>query len=103
MDDAQAAGLEERVLLLAPTRRDAGRADFAERERQAEALRRNDRHKDEFLAMLAHELRNPLAAVYNAVAVLRLSPDEQARDWASEVVERQVKQLTRLVDDLLDV
>ena len=81
----------------------ARRADFAERERQAEALRENDRHKDEFLAMLAHELRNPLAAVNNAVTVLKMSADEESRNWASDVVERQVKQLVRLIDDLLDV
>ena len=83
-----------------PVRR---REDLAERERQAEALRQNDRRKDEFLAMLAHELRNPLAAVNNAVTILKMSPDEESRDWASDVVERQVRQLTRLIDDLLDV
>ncbi len=81
----------------------ARRADFAERERQAQALRENDRHKDEFLAMLAHELRNPLAAVNNAVTVLKMSADEESRNWASDVVERQVRQLVRLIDDLLDV
>ena len=81
----------------------ARREDLAERERQAEALRENDRRKDEFLAMLAHELRNPLAAVNNAVTVLKMSRDEDSRNWASDVVERQVKQLVRLIDDLLDV
>jgi len=64
-----------------------------------------DRRKDEFLAMLAHELRNPLAPILNAVHVMRLRgglldpPLERARD----VVERQVQHMTRLVDDLLDV
>jgi signal transduction histidine kinase/CheY-like chemotaxis protein len=81
----------------------ARRTDFVERERQAQALRENDRHKDEFLAMLAHELRNPLAAVNNAVTVLKMSTDEESRDWANGVVERQVRQLVRLIDDLLDV
>jgi len=81
----------------------AKRADLAERERQAQALRENDRRKDEFLAMLAHELRNPLAAVNNAVTVLKFSSDEESRIWASDVVERQVRQLVRLIDDLLDV
>ncbi len=81
----------------------ARRADLAERERQAEALRENDRRKDEFLAMLAHELRNPLAAVNNAVTVLKMSSDESSRNWASDVVERQVRQLVRLIDDLLEV
>jgi len=81
----------------------ANRTDLAERERQAQALRENDRRKDEFLAMLAHELRTPLAAVNNAVSVLKLSSDGESRTWASDVVERQVRQLVRLIDDLLDV
>jgi signal transduction histidine kinase len=92
-----------RAALRDRRRQYARREDLAERERQAEALRQNDRRKDEFLAMLAHELRNPLAAVNNAVTILKMSPDEESRDWASDVVERQVKQLTRLIDDLLDV
>jgi PAS domain S-box-containing protein len=69
-----------------------------------EALREADRRKDEFLATLAHELRNPLAPIRNAVQILRVQgpplPDLQ---WAREVIDRQVQQLTRLVDDLLDV
>ena len=81
----------------------ARREDFVELERQAEVLRENDRHKDEFLAMLAHELRNPLAAVNNAVTVLKRSADQESRKWASDIVERQVKQLVRLIDDLLDI
>ena len=67
-------------------------------------LREADRRKDEFLALLAHELRNPLAPVVNAVNIMRLKetgdPDLQ---WCREVIERQAGQLTRLVDDLLDV
>jgi PAS domain S-box-containing protein len=63
-----------------------------------------DRRKDEFLAMLAHELRNPLAAVSNAVQVLRRGGgDGEAVDSASKMLERQVGQMARLVDDLLDV
>ncbi len=81
----------------------ARRAEFVERERQAQALRDADRQKDEFLAMLAHELRNPLAAVNNAVTVLKHSPDDESRNWAGDVVERQVQQLVHLIDDLLDV
>jgi signal transduction histidine kinase/ActR/RegA family two-component response regulator len=92
-----------RAALRDRRRQYARRDDFVERERQAQALRDNDRHKDEFLAMLAHELRNPLAAVNNAVTVLKTSADEESRNWASDVVERQVRQLTRLIDDLLDV
>ena len=63
-----------------------------------------DRRKNEFLAMLSHELRNPLAPITNAVHVLQTNDtDAKRRDWAREVIGRQVKQLSRLVDDLLDV
>lgn len=63
-----------------------------------------DRRKDEFLAMLAHELRNPLAPIRNAVQLLqRAGADATLRDQASQMLERQLLQLTRLVDDLLDV
>jgi signal transduction histidine kinase len=92
-----------RAALRDRRRQYAMRGALAERERQAQVLREADRHKDEFLAMLAHELRNPLAAVNYAVTVLKMSPDEESRDWASDVVERQVRQLVRLIDDLLDV
>src|SRR3954467_9519905 len=69
-----------------------------------ESLREADRRKDDFLAVLAHELRNPLAPISMVVEVLRRSPtkDEQVR-WARDVIGRQVAQLKRLVDDLLDV
>ena len=71
---------------------------------QAVALADLDRRKDEFLAMLSHELRNPLAPIANAVRLLRLQPGEapiprQARG----IIERQLGQLTRLVDDLMEV
>jgi signal transduction histidine kinase/CheY-like chemotaxis protein len=63
-----------------------------------------DRRKDEFLAMLAHELRNPLAPIRNAVQVIRLfARDDPNLRRAGEVVERQVGHMVRLVDDLLDV
>jgi signal transduction histidine kinase/DNA-binding response OmpR family regulator len=63
-----------------------------------------DRRKNEFLAMLSHELRNPLAPITNAVHVLQINDtDAKRHDWAREVIGRQVKQLSRLVDDLLDV
>ena len=77
----------------------------AERERQValEALQQADRRKDEFLAMLAHELRNPLAPIRNAVEILRLSGDRAVRERARELIGRQVTHLARLVDDLLDV
>ena len=68
------------------------------------ALRESDRRKDEFLAMLAHELRNPLAPIANATQIVRAlpAPAPELR-WAMDVIERQVHQMTRLVDDLLDV
>jgi signal transduction histidine kinase/ActR/RegA family two-component response regulator len=71
---------------------------------RTQELTQADRRKDEFLAMLAHELRNPLAAARNAVQVMRMLAREDANlRWAGEVVERQVQHLGRLVDDLLDV
>lgn len=73
--------------------------------RQAQkALKEADRRKDEFLAMLAHELRNPLAPIRNAVGVLeRLDSPDPRLEKMREVIDRQTEQLTRLVDDLLDV
>ena len=78
--------------------------DITERRASEQRLHENDRRKDEFLAMLAHELRNPLAPIRNAAHTLTLlgQPDERLR-WVSGVIERQVGLLTRLVDDLLDV
>jgi signal transduction histidine kinase len=68
------------------------------------ALRDANRRKDEFLAMLGHELRNPLAPIRNAVQVMRkLEPDEPKLRWARDIIDRQVDHLARLVDDLLDV
>ena len=68
------------------------------------ALKEADRRKDEFLAMLAHELRNPLAPISTAVQLLRLKELSQTqRDRARDVLERQVQHLVFLVDDLLDV
>ncbi len=78
--------------------------DISDRKRAEEALQEADRRKDGFLAMLGHELRNPLASLCNAVQVMRLKgTDDPEVQWARDVVERQVQQLTRLVDDLLDV
>jgi len=63
-----------------------------------------DQRKNEFLAMLAHELRNPLAPISNAVHILRVSDGDAGKlAWARELIARQLKQLVRLVDDLLDV
>jgi signal transduction histidine kinase len=70
----------------------------------ADELRAADRRKDEFLALLAHELRNPLAPVLNAVAIMRArSLADTDLVWCRDIIERQALQLTRLVDDLLDV
>ncbi|HYO15096.1 MAG TPA: response regulator [Thermoanaerobaculia bacterium] len=78
--------------------------DITERKQMEEALKEADRRKDEFLAMLAHELRNPLAPIRNAAQVLKLlAPADARQQWAREVIERQTQHLTRLVDDLLDV
>ncbi len=78
--------------------------EMNERKRIEEALKEADRHKDEFLAMLAHELRNPLAPIRNAVEIMRRSAlSDPQLIWSRDVIERQVKHLSRLVDDLLDV
>jgi len=75
----------------------------AVRERANELAKAN-RHKDEFLAMLSHELRNPLAPILNAVQLLGLQPGESGpQRLARTIIERQVGQLARLVDDLLEV
>ena len=69
-----------------------------------EEIRRADRQKNDFLSMLAHELRNPLAPIRNAAQLLEIRvPDVPEIKWACEVVDRQVMQMVRLVDDLLDV
>ncbi len=76
----------------------------AERRQREDDLAASNLRKDEFLAMLAHELRNPLAPIRSAAEVLRLGdPNGTPQQWAREVIERQVQHLTRLVDDLLDV
>jgi two-component system, chemotaxis family, CheB/CheR fusion protein len=92
--------------------------DVSERKRDEEALRQSeerfralaeelaeaDRHKNEFLAMLAHELRNPLAPIRNELRIMRLAGDGgEAASTALEVMERQVRQMVHLVDDLLDM
>jgi PAS domain S-box-containing protein len=80
------------------------RAAITREQDRAEQLREADRRKDEFLAMLAHELRNPLAAVANSLSIARTPGiDGQVLHWSQEVMERQIVQLKRLIDDLLDV
>jgi PAS domain S-box-containing protein len=78
--------------------------DIDQRKRIEEALKEADRRKDEFLATLAHELRNPLAPIRNAVAILKAkNPIDPELNWSRDVIERQVQQMARLLDDLLDV
>jgi signal transduction histidine kinase len=78
--------------------------DITERRRVEEELRRTSRQKDEFLATLAHELRNPLAPVRNATRLLAAADVEPARRaWAAAVIDRQVHTMALLLDDLLDV
>jgi signal transduction histidine kinase len=78
--------------------------EMAARARLEEALRETDRRKDEFLAILAHELRNPLAPITNALQLMRFRRfDDQELIWCRDVIGRQIEYLTRLVEDLLDV
>lgn len=85
--------------------RDRTEARLAEEKlrQQAEQLREADQRKDEFLATLAHELRNPLAPVRNAAHLLHLNSAPREVAWARDVIDRQMQQMTRLIDDLLDV
>jgi two-component system CheB/CheR fusion protein len=79
-------------------------SDIHERKLMEEALRDADRRKDQFLATLAHELRNPLAPIRNAVAILsKKGPLDPELTWSREVIDRQVEHMSRLIDDLLDI
>jgi signal transduction histidine kinase len=78
--------------------------DITDRKHAEDIVKTADRSKNEFLAILAHELRNPLAPIRNAVQILNregaLAPESQ---WAVSAIERQVRQMARLIDDLVDV
>lgn len=90
------AGRREAVLSI--------KRDVTELREAVEGMREADRRKDEFLAMLAHELRNPLAPIRNAVEIIRRAGGAAAAvQEASEMLERQIRQLGRIVDDLVDV
>jgi PAS domain S-box-containing protein len=98
-------------LTVSPVRDGAGRVvgaskiarDITDRKRAEEALREADRRKDEFIALLAHELRNPLVPIRNGLQVLRLAGgDANAVAQARSMMERQLGHMVRLIDDLLD-
>jgi signal transduction histidine kinase/ActR/RegA family two-component response regulator len=91
----RSAELQEAVAAL--------RQQTGEREAAQRALQLADRRKDEFIATLAHELRNPLAPLRNAVGILKLSDEPTAARRARDIMERQIAQMVRLIDDLLDV
>jgi signal transduction histidine kinase/CheY-like chemotaxis protein len=112
MRHRESGRLRHRQFSCAPMRDAAGTItgavaivrDITESKRTEEALREADRRKDEFLGMLSHELRNPLAPIRNSIYLLHHVPpgsDHAAR--AQRIIERQTEHLTRLVDDLLDV
>jgi PAS domain S-box-containing protein len=99
-------------LTVSPVRDSAGRIigaskiarDITDRKRAEEALREADRRKDQFIALLAHELRNPLAPLRNGLQVMRLaSGDANAVAQARSMMERQLGHMVRIVDDLLDI
>ncbi|HYE35176.1 hybrid sensor histidine kinase/response regulator [Methylocaldum sp.] len=107
--------LEQKVSERTAALQEANRqleAEVAERKRlEAELLQRMhelaeaDRHKDEFMAMLAHELRNPLAAIVNATELMKRKPQgcQDLHDWTCRVIKEQASHLAHLLDDLLDV
>ena len=81
-----------------------GCVDIDDFKRSEAVLKQADRHKDEFVAMLGHELRNPLAAITNAAYVLRAAdPDTEHAAKARGVIDRQARHMARLIDDLLDI
>src|SRR5213076_172844 len=78
--------------------------DISQRKQAEQALQEADRHKDEFLATLAHELRNPLAPLRNGLQIMRLSKgNTKVAERFLDMMERQVGQIVSMVDELLDV
>lgn len=86
-----------------PIRFDGITVDVTEQKRAEERLRQQDRRKDEFLATLGHELRNPLAPIRTGLELIRTSSDPAHRERAYGMMERQLGHLVRMVDDLLDI
>ena len=101
MDKAQGEFTEEDEAILVQLAAIASAG--IENARLYEQVREQDRRKDEFLATLAHELRNPLAPIRTGLAVLKLAPSIDAMVKTREIMERQVEHMVRLIDDLLDV
>src|SRR4051812_26506311 len=102
--DRQARRAALNLMEDAVAARAAEQHENAERRRVEAELREADRRKDEFLAMLAHELRNPLAPIRNSVQILRLNgTDAIAAEDVCETLDRQVDHMIRLVDDLMEV
>ena len=95
--------LQARYGVISERSRQAEIARAAEMERRAKELDEANRRKNEFIAMLAHELRSPLSAISNAIQISQNSDTEEDAQWSKDVVRRQVKHLTHLIDDLLDV
>lgn len=77
--------------------------DISQRIAAENALKDADLRKDQFLAMLAHELRNPLTPIRNGIEIIQRSTDQGRREWAMQVIDRQLIQLTRIIDDLLEI
>jgi signal transduction histidine kinase len=101
---AEVAAAQRRRNELALQASEERARDRAERLQQLYAERREeDRRKDEFLAVLAHELRNPLAPIRTALEILRRVPEGPQAERARSIAERQVAHMVRLIDDLLDV
>jgi PAS domain S-box-containing protein len=77
--------------------------DVTDRKQMEDALREADRKKDDFIALLGHELRNPLAPIRNGLQVIRMSERRDVRTRSQDMMERQLSHMVRLIDDLLDV
>lgn len=77
--------------------------DITDRQGMEQELRDADRKKDDFIALLAHELRNPLAPIRNGLQILRMADDQAIRNRTQQMMDRQLNHMVRLIDDLLDI